>query len=407
MPCAATLFRKPAVGAPSRRTRLSWLLVAPLLLLVVAGFLVPIGYTMTRAVDNAEVTGALPRTVAMLERWDGNGLPSEQAFAALVEDLRGADDAQAFGAMTRRLNFELSGARSVMRATRRQLDSLTPPYAESLPTAVPDWDTPQLWLLIKTNSNPFTASFLLRALDLQVTPEGQIEPVPHDRAIFVDLFQRTFWISLWVTVFCVLLAYPAAYYISTLSDRGARYVMLLVLVPFWTSILVRTTAWFILLQREGPMNAALEGLHITDAPLQLIFTRFAVYVAMVHVLLPFQILPLYSVMKRLGPQYLQAAASLGASPWRQFRSVYLPLTMPGVAAGAVMVFMLSVGFYVTPALVGGLQDQMISYYIAFYTNQSINFGMAAALSLLLLVFTGALVAAARRLTPHIGPGPRE
>ncbi|MGE4325272.1 MAG: ABC transporter permease [Pseudodonghicola sp.] len=386
----------------SHKSRISWLLVAPLLLLVLIGFIIPIGYTMTKAVDNADVTGALPRTVSVLDRWDGAGLPSEAAFAALVQDVTDTSSAQAFGAMTRRLNFELNGARAVMMKTRRELDSLAPPYAESLPAAIPEWGDPQMWHLIKTNSNPLTASYLLRALDLEITPEGHIQPVSQDRAIFVDLFQRTFWISVWVTVLCVLLAYPTAYYISTLSDRAASYAMLLVLVPFWTSILVRTTAWFILLQREGPINAALEALQITDAPLQLIFTRFAVYVAMVHVLLPFQILPLYSVMKRQGPQYIKAAASLGAPPWRQFVSVYLPLTMPGVAAGAVMVFMLSVGFYVTPALVGGLQDQMVSYYIAFYTNQSINFGMVAALSLLLLFFTAVLIAVARRLIPNLG-----
>jgi putative spermidine/putrescine transport system permease protein len=193
---------------------------------------------------------------------------------------------------------------------------------------------------------------------------------------------------------------------STLSDRAAGYVMLLVLIPFWTSILVRTTAWFILLQREGPINAALMGAGVTDEPIGMIFTRFAVYIAMVHVLLPFFILPLYGVMKRLGMEYVKAAASLGAPPWKQFVTVYLPLSMPGVAAGAVIVFMLSVGFYITPALVGGLQDQMISYYIAFYANQTINLGMASSLAVLLLLFTAVTIAIVKKLLPETGRGIR-
>ncbi len=385
----------------SKKSRISWLLVAPLLALVLLGFILPIGYTLVKAVENPEVTAALPRTVTVLDRWDGEGMPPEEAFAALVTDIEEGQRGREFGSMTRRLNFELNGARSTLMQTRRSLDELSAPYSESLPAAIPEWGEPQLWQLIRTNSNPVTASFLLRALDLQITPDGRIEAVPEERAIFIDLFQRTFWISILVTLICILLAYPTAYYITTLSNRAASIAILLVLVPFWTSILVRTTAWFILLQREGPINAGLLGLNIVDEPLQMIFTRFAVYVAMVHVLLPFQILPLYSVMKRQGTDMLRAAASLGAPPWRQFLLVYLPLTMPGVAAGAVIVFMLSVGFYVTPALVGGLQDQMVSYYIAFFTNQSINFGMVAALSLLLLFFTGLLIVIARKLVPNL------
>jgi len=205
-------------------------------------------------------------------------------------------------------------------------------------------------------------------------------------------------------VLCVLLGYPVAWTLSTLPQRWANVAMALVLIPFWTSILVRTTAWFILLQREGPVNAFLQATRIVDAPVAMIFTRFAVYVAMVHVLLPFVILPLYSVMKGIDPVYMRAAASLGAPEWKRFLRVYLPLTMPGVAAGAVMVFMLSVGFYVTPALVGGANDQMVSYFIAFFTNDTINWGMAAALASLLLMMTAIMVVAARVILPGFRPG---
>ncbi len=386
----------------SRNNRISFLLIAPLLALVMAGFVLPIGYTLLKAIDNPQVTAALPRTTALLSQWDGRAVPDEGVFVAFMEDMTTSRENRTFGSMTRRLNFEENGARTLLLSARRAAPELSAPYSVSLPERVPEFGEPGIWRLIKAHSNPFTASYLLRALDLRIASSGQIVSVDDDQAIFLDLFERTFVISIWVTVFCVLLGYPTAYFISSLSDRAASYAMLFVLIPFWTSILVRTTAWFILLQREGPVNATLLGAGIVSEPVDMIFTRFAVYVAMVHVLLPFLILPLYSVMKRQRSEYLKAAASLGAPPWRQFVSIYLPMTMPGVAAGAVIVFMLSVGFYVTPALVGGLQDQMVSYYIAFFANQTINLGMVAALAFLLLLFTAISVAVTRKLVPGLG-----
>jgi putative spermidine/putrescine transport system permease protein len=169
------------------------------------------------------------------------------------------------------------------------------------------------------------------------------------------------------------------------SPAVANLLLILVLVPFWTSLLVRSTAWVILLQNEGLVNKSLMALGLVDHPLPLVFNRTGVMVAMVHVLLPYMILPLYSVMKGISINHLRAAASLGASPPRVFRTVYLPLTMPGVAAGCTLVFILSVGFYVTPALVGGPRDQMIGYFIAYFTNSAVNWGLASALGALLLL----------------------
>ncbi len=387
---------------PRKRGTISWLLIAPLLGLIVLGFIVPIAVTLFRAVENPEVREALPRTAEALESWDGQALPDEAVFAALAADLLAADDGQTFGAMTRRLNFEQTGLRALFMKAKLHGDALAPPYREALIALDPLWGETALWQLLQRNGDGLTALFLLRSLDLTLTPGGEVVAVADNQAIFQELFTRTFVISAWVTLICILLGYPTAYYISTLPSRKAAIAMLFVLIPFWTSILVRTTAWFILLQREGPINAFLQASQLIDEPLTMIFTRFAVYIAMVHVLLPFLILPLYSVMKRVRPEYLRAAASLGAPPWRQFLHVYLPMTMPGVAAGAVIVFMLSVGFYVTPALVGDLQDQMVSYYIAFFTNRTINFGMAAALAALLLLFTGLCIVVARRLAPGSG-----
>lgn len=390
----------------SQKAKISWLLVAPLLVLVTIAFIVPIGYTLFKSVKNPEVTAALPRTTAALETWSGENQPHEEIYQALISDITEGEDRRTYGAMTRRLNFEENGARSSLMKAKRAVAKLEAPYAQSLPAAVPEFGEVGIWRLIKQHSNPFTAQYLLRALDLKLDTQGELHRVASNQAIFIDLFKRTFGISIFVTLLCVLLGYPTAYYISTLSNRAASYAMLFVLIPFWTSILVRTTAWFILLQREGPINAVLLSSGAIDEPLTMIFTRFAVYIAMVHVLLPFFILPLHSVMKRLGTEYIKAAASLGAPPWRQFVTVYLPLTMPGVAAGAIIVFMLSVGFYVTPALVGGLQDQMVSYYIAFFANQTINLGMASSLAVLLLVFTGIIILISKMLLPDTGRGIR-
>lgn len=376
-------------------------LIAPLALLVLATFIVPLAVALHTAVANPEVRETLPRTSAVLAAWDGTGLPPEKAYAAIASELADAEERQAIGPLARRLNFEQTGLRALLLKTARARTGLAAPYKDALIVLDSRWADAELWQLVRRNTSTHTPLYLLRSVDLTLTPQGEVAEAPADEAIFLRLFGRTFEISLWVTVMCVLIAYPAAVTMARLSQRWASVALMLVLVPFWTSILVRTTAWFLLLQREGPVNALLQVLRIVDEPISMIFNRFAVYVAMVHVLLPFAILPLYSVMKGIDPVYLRAAASLGAPPWRRFLRVYLPLTMPGVAASALMVFMLAVGFYITPALVGGPDDQMVSTFIAFYTNNTINWGMSAALATLLLAATAAIVIAARYALPGV------
>lgn len=388
----------------SRKNLLAAALIAPLLILVVLSFLVPLGATLYRAVDDSEFSKALPRTAEILKAWNGEGLPPEAAFQSIVEELRSAQENQAAGPVLSRLNFEETGLRSLLLQASRASARLSAPYREALPTLNPRWSDPSFWGQLKRATGPWTPLYLLRSLDLKTGPDGDITRAAPDDAVFLQLFLRTFQISLVVTLICAVLAYPVSYTLSILPQGWANVGMTLVLIPFWTSILVRTTAWFIILQREGPINALLQALNIVDQPLTMIFTRFAVYLAMVHVLLPFAILPLYSVMKGIKPDYMRAAASLGAPGWRRFLRIYLPLTMPGVAAGSLMVFMLSVGFYITPALVGGSGDQMVSYFIAFFTNTSVNWGMAAALATLLMAMTGVLVVVARMVVPGFRSG---
>ncbi len=373
-------------------------LLTPALLLVILGLIVPLLMNLSTAIRDPDFSSTMPRTRKILAAWDGEKLPPDAAFASASEELAAADAAQRIGALTARLNFARSGFRSLLIRTAHA--DLSAPSREKMVALDPRWGETVTWRVLKQASGPVTALYLLRALDLDLAPDGAIVAQPPGQAIFQKLFARTFWISVSVTALTLIIAYPVAYTLVTLRGRWAKIALALVLIPFWTSILVRTTAWFILLQREGPVNAALRALGIIDQPLQMIFTRFAVDVAMVHVLLPFAILPIAAVMRRVDPVYLRAAASLGASGWRRFLSVYLPMTRSGVQAAALITFMLSVGFYVTPALVGGPDDQMVSTFIAGYTNDTLNFGMAAALATFLLVMTAVVVGVARLALPR-------
>jgi putative spermidine/putrescine transport system permease protein len=381
----------------------SFLLVAPLLLLLVASFAVPVARMLWTAVADPELSDALPDTAAGLRAWNGDGLPPDAVFESLARELAAALEERRIGLVAQRLNFEQPGLRALLLRTARAGASLAAAPREGLLALDPRWGDPATWRLLQGASGPVTALYLLRAVDLRVGAGG-IVAVPADEAIFVTLFLRTLWISVIVTLACIVLAYPVAATLAALPERLGAVGLLLVLVPFWTSLLVRTTAWFVLLQREGPLNAAALALGLVEHPLQLIGTRFALLVAMVHVLLPFAILPAYAVMKRLDPALLRAAASLGAPPWLRFLRVHLPLSLPGVASGGAMVFLLSVGFYITPALVGGPRDQMVASLIAFFMNQTVNWGMAAALSLMLLLMAGAAIIAVRSVLPAFQAG---
>jgi putative spermidine/putrescine transport system permease protein len=379
-----------------RRRLLAALLLAPALLLVCGALILPLLVDLATAVQDPELRQTLPQTAALLDRWDGVGLPDEGVFAMEAHELAEAEQAQTIGALAQRLNFQRAGLRALLLKTARA--DLQPPYRAAMMTLDARWGEPETWQILRNAAGPLTALYVARALDRDVLPGGAIVPLSRDQAVFIDLFIRTIWMSIVVTALCLLIGYPVAFTLSTLPPRWARIGIGLVLIPFWISILVRTTAWLILLQREGAVNEMLQALGITSGPLQLIFTRFAVYLAMVHVLLPFVVLPLYAGMRRVDSVYLRAAASLGAPGWRRFVSVYLPLTMPGVRAAALIAFMLSIGFYITPALVGGPGDQMVSSFIASYADETLNWGMAAALAGLLLLLTGLVIAATRIAT---------
>lgn len=392
--------------AERRRKQRAVALTLPLLAFLVVFFLVPLASLLVRAVENPEVADALPRTGQALAGWDRHSPPDAAAFAAVIADLSAIEDTAQAGVLARRLNSEVPGARSLVMGTYRAVQSEDAGFKDlaseqaraKLIEHDARWEELPYWQAIAQNSSRWTPDYLLAAVDLKRTPLGDIVRVADDEAAFSDILGRTFQMSAVVTFFCLLLAYPLAYWLSTLPERKANILLILVLLPFWTSVLVRIAAWIVLLQNNGLVNRFFVWIGLTDAPIPLLFNRVGVIIAMVHILLPFAILPLYSVMKSVPPNYLRAAISLGSAPFAAFVRVYLPQTYPGVAAGGLLVFITSIGYYVTPALLGGAGDQMLSYYVAQYTNVEVNWGMACALGGVLLTTTLILYSIYRKVS---------
>ena len=253
--------------------------------------------------------------------------------------------------------------------------------------ADPVWGEAKAWLAVRRAGERFTLRHYLNALDLDRDPAGNIVPQPPDRRIYLPLLFRTLGVGLLITVISLLLGYPVAYLIANASPARSNLLLLLVLVPFWTSLLVRTTSWIVLLQNQGVVNDLLVAIGVIgdDGRIALVYNMIGTLVAMTQILLPFMILPLYAVMRLISPVHLRAASSLGATFRQGFVRVYWPQTLPGVAAGSLLVFILSIGYYITPALVGGRTGQLISNMIAYHMQESLNWGLAAALGVMLLV----------------------
>lgn len=388
---------KVALARAERRERLKALgLVAPLFAFIVLSFVVPIIVMLYNSVYDPDVAQTLPRTVEALSTWDGKDLPSEDVYAALAADMKEASNQQV-ALVGKRLNYEMSGVRSKVINTGRKVKQLEQgPYKDALIGMDKIWGNPETWSTIKRSSSDWTPFYILSMLDLRQSPDGGIEAIPADRAIYKDILVRTLGISLLVTVMTLILGYPVAYLLATSPQKTAAILMIFVLLPFWTSLLVRTTAWMILMQDGGVFTQLLNVTGITwllnlfgavEGEPQLFKTRFSTIVAMTHIQLPFTLLPIYSVMKTISPNYMRAAKSLGGTPFYCFLRVYMPQTIPGVAAGCLLTFILCLGYYITPALVGGPTDQMISGFIERAINSENNWGKASALGVILLIAT--------------------
>ena len=368
------------------------LLVAPLLIFIFVAFIMPIVSMLSRSVENDLVSKTLPQTVQALQSWDAlsGELPSEPVYAAFALDIQNAAKAKVHTKVGLRLNYEKSGIASLFKKTARKAKKWDiqndGPFKDKLIKVHKGWGEIEIWKTLKTHSPRYTSGYFLNAIDMRKTAEGA-DFQPEDKTILIKLFQRTLIMSLIITFSCILLGYPVAWLLANLPMRQANLLMILVLLPFWTSLLVRTSAWKVMLQQQGVINDILVQLSLVsdEARLIMINNEIGTIVAMTHILLPFMILPMYSVMQTIPPSYLRAAKSLGATNWTAFWRVYFPQSVPGIGAGSILVFILAIGYYITPEIVGGTKGVFISNRIAYHILKSLNWGLAAALGTILLI----------------------
>ena len=368
------------------------LIIAPLLIFIFVAFIMPIVSMLSRSVENDLVSQTLPQTVQALQSWDAlsGELPSEPVYAAFALDIQNAAKAKVHTKVGLRLNYEKSGIASLFKKTARKAKKWDiqndGPFKDKLIKVHKGWGEVEVWQTLKTHSPRYTSGYFLNAIDMRKTAEGA-DFQPEDKTILIKLFQRTLIMSLIITFSCILLGYPVAWLLANLPMRQANLLMILVLLPFWTSLLVRTSAWKVMLQQQGVINDILVQLSLVsdEARLIMINNEIGTIVAMTHILLPFMILPMYSVMQTIPPSYLRAAKSLGATNWTAFWRVYFPQSVPGIGAGSILVFILAIGYYITPEIVGGTKGVFISNRIAYHILKSLNWGLAAALGTILLV----------------------
>jgi len=398
-------LRQALAQAQSRARWRAFALVAPLLLFVLITFVWPIGEMLNRSFFNDDFSANMPALSKWFVENPGSvGVPEDAAaWEALREDLAQARKDRTQGKVGTRVNYDLSGSRSLFTKSARRAERLEAPYKEAFLKLDKRWGEDELWGVMRRASEAYTPSFYIKSLDMMQTPAGDVVSVPDNQRIYLDLFWRTIWISALITAICLILGFPIGYMLATLPLRYSNLLMILVLLPFWTSLLVRTTSWIALLQSQGVLNdlfvvlgmigpdGALTGFLSSFGAIDstgrvpMMYNQAGTIIAMTHILLPFMILPLYSVMKTIPPSYVRAARSLGATQWTAFWKVYFPQCVPGIAAGALLVFILALGYYITPALVGGAKGTLISNIIAQAMQSWYNWSLAAALGALLLV----------------------
>ena len=378
------------VRAQRRSKIIAFSMVLPLLIFILIAFLIPIVDMLLLSVDNSITKDILPKSVQTLQSWDETSgeLPDEFIFAAMVEEIKKAKAAREHTKIGSRLNYESSGFSSLFRKAGRKVNKIKkPPYKEALIKSDKRWGEIKTWQVIKQFSTEYTDGYYLAALDFKRNPKtGNIESLPKKDSIYLKLFWRTMLLSSLITFLTFIIGFPLAYMLASVSTRLSNILIIFVLLPFWTSLLVRTTSWIALLQQEGVINdfLVLVGLIDNEGRLAMIHNATGTVVAMTHILLPFMILPLFSVMKTIPKSYVRAAVSLGAHPWKAFWKVYFPNTGSGIGAGSILVFIIAIGYYITPALVGGSSGTFISNRIAYHISSSLNWGLGAALGVILL-----------------------
>ena len=365
----------------------AFLLVAPLLLFLFITYIFPIGDMLLRSVDDREVTSWLPKTFKAMEKWDGQELPDEEVFEAFYLDFTNLVDKRLEGKLSTQLNYEKNGFKSIIKKLRRDSkDFEEGNYKEQIMAVHKRWEDVEYWRAIKRRAPSYSYVKYLKGVDMYKNEQGNIVQVEEERRIHKTLWLRTLEVAFFVTLFCFLMAYPIAHLLATLPMKYSNLLMICVLLPFWTSLLVRTASWMILLQQQGIVNDFFVwiGLVTDETRLEMMYNKIGTYVAMTQILLPFMVLPMYSVMKTISPSLVRAGKSLGATPFITFWKVYFPLTIPGIGAGCLLVFILAIGYYITPALVGGASGTLISNQIAFHMKSTLDWSFASAMGLMLL-----------------------
>ena len=370
-----------------RRSKLrATLLVLPPFIFLLVVFIIPIVSLLLRSVDDKQINELLPRTFAAYENWDRQDLPDEKMFEAMFLDLTTADRL-ALGRGSTRMNYEKSGWKSLTKKSGRKFKTIEgPPYKEAMIEIDKRWGDVDFWRSLGAMKDSYTFGYYLNGVDLRYDADKNIIRQPEKRRVYNLLWWRTLLVSVMVTVLCILLAYPAAHLLATLPLRVSNVLMICVLMPFWTSLLVRIVAWMIMLQQQGVINDTLVWLGFLDddGRLAMMYNFTGTIIVMTQILLPFMILPIYSVMKGISPTYMKAAQNLGASPTLAFIKVYMPQTMPGIGAGVLLVFIVAIGYYITPELVGGKDGKLIGNMVALHMKQTLNWGLAASMGVILL-----------------------
>ena len=427
---------KDSLRKSLRRTKIRsfLLLLAPLLFLLIM-FVVPIGSLLSRSIDDIDINRVLPQTFAQYELWEDKSIiPSEEMFAAVISDIRAThklEDIEGknigknlLGKAGTRMTYEFSGWRSLLLKTvksatkvnKRSKEEIKPytweaPYKDKMIKRDKRWDKVEFWQSLGAMKDPYTMGYYLNAVDLRYDANKNVTQKAEHLKIYKTIWVRTLQVSLMVTIFCLILAYPVSYLLATLPMRTSNLLMICVLMPFWTSLLVRIVAWMIMLQQNGVVNdtfvtilPCFEGMvnlpffGATNIDLcfgeedriPMMYNFTGTIIVMTQILLPFMILPIYSIMKGIPPSYMKAAQNLGATPTRAFIRVYMPQSVPGVGAGCILVFIVAIGYYITPELVGGKDGLMIGNFVAREMQQTLNWGLAAAMGTMLLIAVLAL-----------------
>ena len=385
---------KQSLRKAERRNKLrAFLLVFPLLLFIFVTFVMPIGDMLLRSVDDSQINSVFPNTFDEYKNWDkgADELPPEEVYKSLFFELANGDKRQIGKALTR-MNYAKSGWKSLIKKTTREIKKIVKKGEE--PVSYKDtfininklWADPTYWYSFNQMVKDRSSIYYWNALDRTFDEEGDVVLQDEKRRMYIKTWLRTFKVSVYVTIFCFILGFPVAHLLANLPLRYSNLLMIFVLLPFWTSLLVRTTAWIVMLQQNGVINGILVWLGVIsdDGRIQMVYNEVGTLIAMTQILLPFMILPLYSVMRVITKSHMRAAQNLGAKPATAFLRVYLPQTIPGISAGGLLVFVLAIGYFITPELVGGKDGKLIGSWIAYHLKTTLNWGLCAALGAILL-----------------------